>query len=624
MLTMTPTRVNDFVVKFANVNGSGSASANTLFARSILRMGVPVSARNIFPSNIQGLPTWFEVRVVESGWRGRRGGVDLMVAMNPQTWEVDVAEIDSGGYLFYDSTKPLPPSRFREDVTVLGMPLTAICNARYADARQRQLFKNIMYVGALSALLDIDPAEIERLLAEQYKGKEPLLDSNREALRMGRDYALSTFDCPLPLAVRRANAVGERIFVDGNSAAALGCVYGGATVAAWYPITPSSSMAEAFAKHCRKLRADAATGKHKYAIVQAEDELASIGMVIGAAWNGARAFTCTSGPGISLMQEFIGLAYFAEIPAVIFDVQRGSPSTGMPTRTQQADLILCAYASHGDTKHVLLFPEDPKECFEMGALAFDLADRLQTPVFVMLDLDLGMQDWLVDPFEWDDTRRMDRGKVMARADLDAGKEFGRYLDVDGDGIPYRTYPGTHPTRGAFFTRGTTKDRYARYTEEGSAYVDNMQRLLRKFETAKELVPAPVVQRAARPTRSGVIWFGSSSAPMAEALAALETDGVHLDRMRIRGFPFADEVTDFIQAHDHVFVVEQNRDAQLRMMLVNECGVAPDRLIAVLHYDGTPMTARFVRREIGEKARVFQGSGVRYEVPDTPGDPSRVS
>src|SRR5438477_6596895 len=514
--------VNDFVVKFANVNGSGSASANGLFARAILRMGVPVAARNIFPSNIQGLPTWYEVRIVEDGWRGRRGGVDLMVAMNPQTWEKDVAEIEPGGYLFYDSTKPMPASKFRTDVNAVGVPLTAICNEAYTDVRQRQLFKNIIYLGALSALLDIVPSEIERLFAEQYKGKEALLDSNRKALAMGRDYALENFECPLGLRVERRDKVGERIFIDGNSAAALGAVYGGATVAAWYPITPSSSLAEAFAKHCRKLRTDKATGRHKYAIIQAEDELASIGIVIGAAWNGARAFTATSGPGISLMQEFLGLAYFAEVPAVIFDVQRGSPSTGMPTRTQQADLLICAYASHGDTKHVMLLPEDPRELFEFCAQSFDLAERLQTPVFVLEDLDIGMNDWLCEPFTWDDKRSYDRGKVMSAEELEAGKTFGRYLDVDGDAIPYRTLPGTHPTKGAYFTRGTSRDRFAKYSEEGAVYADNMQRLVRKFETAKALVPAPVKRKAREAARFAVIYFGSTSAAMGEALVSLET------------------------------------------------------------------------------------------------------
>ncbi len=616
---MTPTasvvsRVNDFVVKFSNVNGSGSASANGLFAKAILRMGVPVAARNIFPSNIQGLPTWFEVRVVEAGWRGRRGGVDMAVAMNPQTWDKDLAEVDAGGYVFYDSTKPLPPSRFRTDVTPIGVPLTEICNAEYSDPRQRQLFKNIIYLGALSALLDIDAAEIERLFSEQYKGKEALLAPNKTALHLGRDHALANFDCPLPVHVKRSNKVGDRIFIDGNTASALGCVYGGATVAAWYPITPSSSLAEAFGSYCRKFRTDTVSGRKRYAIVQAEDELASIGMVIGAAWNGARAFTATSGPGVSLMQEFLGLAYFAEIPAVLFDVQRGSPSTGMPTRTQQADLICCAYASHGDTKHILLFPEDPTESFEFAATAFDLADRFQTPIFVMLDLDIGMQDWLTEPFRWDDSRRMDRGKVMTRAMLDAGRDFGRYLDVDGDGVPYRTYPGTHPAKGGYFTRGTTKDRYARYTEEGPVYVDNMQRLQRKFDTAKEVVPGPVTQQGPKPAKSGVIWFGSTGAAMSEALATLEDDGIRLDQLRIRAFPFADAIAEFINAHEHVFVVEQNRDAQMKSLLVNECGIDPARLVSILHYDGTPITARFITREITEKARLFNVVPMRKVAP----------
>ncbi len=605
---------NDFVVKFANVNGSGSASANQLFAKSILRMGIPVASRNIFPSNIQGLPTWFEVRVSEAGHLGRRGGVDLMVAMNPQTWDQDVKSIEPGGYLFYDATKPMPPSKFRDDITVIGMPLTEICNREYSDARQRQLFKNIIYVGALSALLDIDPKVIETLIGEQFKGKDKLIAPNVHALQLGRDYALAHLPCPLGLRLRHADRVGNRIYIDGNSAAALGCVYGGATMAAWYPITPSSSLAEAFARHCRRFRVDPDTGKNRFAIIQAEDELASIGMVIGAAWNGARAFTATSGPGISLMQEFIGLAYFAEIPAVIFDVQRGGPSTGMPTRTQQADIIACAYASHGDTKHVLLFPEDPRECFEFGAQAFDLADRLQTPIFVLLDLDIGMNDWLCEPLAWDDARRMDRGKVMTAADLEAGKDFGRYLDVDGDGIPYRTYPGTHPKRGAFFTRGTTKDRYARYSEEGPVYVDNMDRLLRKFETAKRLVPRPVRREAKHKTGHGVVYFGSTTPAMHEALTALEGQGIPLDALRVRGFPFHEDVTDFIATHEQVFVVEQNRDAQLRMLLVNEAGIDPAKLTSVLHYDGTPITARFIIREIAEKLVALNVMPLRKMVP----------
>jgi 2-oxoglutarate ferredoxin oxidoreductase subunit alpha len=585
--------VNDFVVKFANVNGSGSASANQLFAKAVLRMGVPVAARNIFPSNIQGLPTWFEVRISEAGYLGRRGGVDLMVAMNPQTWDKDVAGIDPGGYLFYDSTKPMPESKFRSDINVIGVPLTQMCNREYSDPRQRQLFKNIIYVGALAALLDMDIAVIEKLIGEQFQGKDKLIAPNIHALHMGRDYAKAHFKCPIGVRVRRADQVGERIFVEGNMAAALGAVYGGATVAAWYPITPSTSMAEAFASHCRRFRVDPETKKNRFAIIQAEDELASIGIVIGAAWNGARAFTCTSGPGISLMQEFIGLAYFSEIPAVIFDVQRGGPSTGMPTRTQQSDILVCAYASHGDTKHVLLFPEDPRECFEFGALSFDLADRLQTPIFVLLDLDIGMNEWLCEPFKWEGKSPMDRGKVMSYEDLEAGKDFGRYLDVDGDGIPYRTYPGTHPTRGAFFTRGTSKDRYARYSEEGPVYVDNMQRLLKKFETAKSLVPKPIRRQASHPTRHGAIFFGSTSPAMHEALETLEEHGINLNTLRVRGFPFSHEVTDFIAEHDQVFVIEQNRDAQLRTLLVSECNIDPRKLVSILHYDGTPITARFI-------------------------------
>ncbi len=614
MPTKTPiSSVNDFVVRFANVNGSGSASANELFARSVLRMGIPVSPRNIFPSNIQGLPTWYEVRITEEGHLGARGGVDLMVAMNPQTWDKDVAMIEPGGYLLYDSTKPMPMSKFRDDINVIGVPLTAICNREYTDPRQRQLFKNIIYVGALSALIDMNVAAIEKLIEEQFKGKEKLFAANKHALHLGRDWALLNLECPIGLRLKASDKVGDRIFIEGNSAAALGAVYGGASVCAWYPITPSSSLADAFTSHCRRLRVDPETKENKFAIVQAEDELASIGIVIGAAWNGARSFTATSGPGISLMQEFLGLAYFAEIPAVLFDVQRAGPSTGMPTRTQQCDVISCAYASHGDTKHVLLFPEDPAEAFEFGAQAFDLADRLQTPVFVMLDLDIGMNHRLCRPLKWDDSRKYDRGKVMTAADLDAGKEFGRYLDVDGDGIPYRTYPGTHPSKGAFFTRGTSRDRYARYTEEGAPYADNMQRLLRKFETAKNLVPRPVRKDAGKPTKYGVIYYGSTSPAMNEAIHMIEAKGRPLDMLRIRAFPFHQDVPDFIADHDYVFVVEQNRDAQLRSLIVNECGIDPVRLIPILHYDGTPITARFIAREIADDLEALKVTPLRKVV-----------
>jgi 2-oxoglutarate ferredoxin oxidoreductase subunit alpha len=593
---------NDFVVKFANVNGSGSASANELFAKAILRMGVPVSPRNIFPSNIQGLPTWYEVRVTERGWLGRRGGVDLMVAMNPQTWDADVAELSPGGYLFYDCSKPLPKSKFRDDINVIGVPLTEICNATYDDPRQRQLFKNIMYVGALSALLDMDVPAIEQLIGEQYRGKEKLLKPNLEALHLGRDWVTANLPHPIGLRIAKADAVGDRIFVEGNAAAALGCVYGGATVCAWYPITPSSSLAEAFTKYCQKYRVDPDIGQARHAIIQAEDEIASIGMVVGAGWNGARAFTTTSGPGISLMNEFIGLAYFAEIPVTIIDVQRGGPSTGMPTRTQQSDITMCAYASHGDTKHVLLLPEDPHECFAFSAAALDLADRLQTPVFVMTDLDIGMNQRLCAPFEWDGAAGYDRGKVLSAEDLEAGKEFARYKDLDGDGIPYRTWPGTHPDKGAYFTRGTSRNPQAQYSERGPDYVYNMERLLRKFETAKALVPQPMVVQSDLPTRHGAIFFGSTSPAMAEAIVALQADGIPLDTLRLRAFPFPDSVREFIDAHESVFVVEQNRDGQMRSLLVNEFGIDPARLVPVLHYDGTPITARFIAGAIAARLR----------------------
>jgi 2-oxoglutarate ferredoxin oxidoreductase subunit alpha len=608
--TKTIQRCNDFVIKFANVNGSGSASANDLFARAIIRMGVGVAPRNIFPSNIQGMPTWYEMRVSAAGWLGRRGGCDFMVAMNPQTWDRDVAEIDPGGYLLYDSTKQLPRSKFRDDLTVIGIPLTELCNREYTDARQRQLFKNIMYVGALAALVDMDFAEVEKLIGEQYRGKEKLIGANINALKIGYEYAKANFACPIGLRLERADMIGDRIFIDGNSASGLGAVYGGATVGAWYPITPSTSVIETFSSFCRKYRTDPETGAGRYAVVQCEDELASIGMVIGAGWNGARAFTATSGPGISLMQEFFGLAYFAEIPAVIYDVQRGGPSTGMPTRTQQSDLLSCAYASHGDTKHVLIFPEDPYECFELGAQAFDLAERLQTPVFVLLDLDIGMNDRLCKPFAWDDNHVYDRGKVMTKEELEAGKDFGRYLDVDGDGIPYRTIPGTHPSRGAFFTRGTTRNAYAKYSEAGTDYVYNMERLRRKFETAKKLVPAPILHAAKQPTPIGVIHYGSTSPAMDEASSLLDAQNIHVDTLRVRAFPFSDEVMNFIENHEQVFVVEQNESAQLRTLLINEGEINPKKLTRVLHYDGTPITARFISEKISAALSASKVSPIR--------------
>lgn len=593
---------NDFVIKFANVNGSGSASANELFARAVLRMGVPVSPRNIFPSNIQGLPTWYELRVCEQGWLGRRGGVDLMVAMNPQTWAQDLKEIEPGGYLFYDSTKP--PESLRSDVHAIGMPLTAICNGTYEDPRQRTLYKNIMAIGALAELMSVELDVVEKLLGEQYKGKEKLLDGNVRALKAGASFAREHLadQHPVGLKVKRADQVGERIFAEGNAATALGMVYGGATVCAWYPITPSTSVAEAFTSYCKQFRTDAERpedGK-RHAIVQAEDEIAAIGMILGAGWNGARAFTATSGPGVSLMTEFLGFAYFAEVPLTIVNVQRGGPSTGMPTRTQQADLLACAQAGHGDTQHVLLFPEDPRECFDMAADALDLADRLQTPVFVMSDLDIGMNQRLCRPFEWNDERRMDRGKLLRSEDLEAGKEFARYKDLDGDALSYRTLPGTHPKLGSYFTRGSTHNLRAEYSERGDDYLYIADRLVRKMATAARLAPQPLLRKAAKPTRLGVLYFGSTSPAMDEALALLAAQGLHIDACRLRAFPFADAVRDFIDAHDTVFVCEQNRDAQCRQLLITQFEPDPRKLKKLLHFDGTPITARFIAKGITQQ------------------------
>jgi len=590
----TQPKVNDLVVKFANVNGSGSASANTMFAKSVFRMGVPVSAKNIFPSNIQGLPTWYEVRINENGYTARRDGVDVMVAMNPQSYAQDLAELVTGGILIYDSSWPRRWER--EDITIIGVPIAKLCAERYEDIRQRQLFKNIVYVGVLSVLLDMDYDTIKQLVSDQFAGKTKLIEPNLGALQMGRDYALEHIDVTSPWTVAKSDKTQGQIFTTGNKAAGLGAVYAGATVASWYPITPSTSVVEEFERYLNRFRKQE-DGTLLGAVVQAEDELAAAGMAIGANWNGARAFTATSGPGISLMSEFIGLAYFAEIPLVLLDIQRGGPSTGMPTRTQQSDILTCAYASHGDTRHVLLFPRDPNECFSLTADAFDLAERLQTPVFVVSDLDIGMNDWVVDPFEWDDSRTFDRGKVLDAEGLEATADWGRYKDVDGDGIGYRTLPGAHPDKGAYFTRGTSHNEYARYTEDGRIHAQTLDRLNRKFETAAAMVPKPVVRKADKPTRFAILNFGSTDPAVGEAIDYLKVDGVTMDHMRLRAFPFSREVADFINRYDQVFVVEQNRDAQMRQLLIIEAEIAAEKLVPVLSYDGMPVTANFVRETI---------------------------
>ncbi len=583
-------RVNDFVVKLANVNGTGSASANSLFMKSIFRMGIPVMGKNYFPSNIQGLPTWYEVRVTRDGHTARSGNVDLMVAMNAQTYREDLAEVSPGGYLLYDSTWPRSRDLVRDDVTVLGVPLSGLCNEHFDGARARILMKNVCYVGALAALLDIDLDVIRALLEQTFASKKSLVAFNLSAIQLGYDYARENFDCPLPLRVEAMDQTAGKVMIDGNTAAALGCLYAGATVGAWYPITPSTSLMDAFKAFCHRYRVDPDTGERNFCIVQAEDELAAIGMVLGAGWNGARAFTPTSGPGISLMNEFIGFGYFAEIPAVLFDVQRVGPSTGMPTRTQQCDLLACAYASHGDTRHVLLFPSDPAECFETAVQAFDLAERLQTPVFVLSDLDIGMNDWMVPELAWDESYRPDRGKVLDAGQLEQAKEFYRYRDVDGDGICYRSLPGVHP-KGAYFLRGSGHNERAEYTEDAGEYQALVDRLQRKWDTAKSMVPEPAISDSGN--QLAIISLGSCDGAVREATEQLGRRGVALDYMRIKAFPFGSAVQEFIDRHERLFVVEQNRDAQLRTLLVNELEPDMTKLVPLLHYSGLPIDSRFI-------------------------------
>jgi len=601
-------RVNDFVIKFANVNGTGSASANHLFAKSIFRLGIPVSPRNVFPSNIQGLPTWYEVRVNENGYLGRKDAVDIMVAMNAQSFLDDVNSVEPGGHLLYDSTKAIDTAQYRSDINWIGIPITEICLREFSNPKQRQLFKNIVYVGALIALLDIEFSVVKDLVKDQFAGKEKLITPNVFALELGCQWVKENIPCPLNIQVKRLDKLNGSILIDGNEAAGLGCVYAGATVAAWYPITPSTSLVDGYSKYCERLRIDPGSGKKKFAIVQAEDELSAIGMVIGANWNGARAFTATSGPGLSLMSEFLGLAYYAEVPVVLFDVQRGGPSTGMPTRTQQSDLLAAAYASHGDNKHILLFPANPNESFQMAVAAFDIAERFQTPVIPMLDLELGMNDWTTNKFEWDDSTRYDRGKVLSADDLDALDDWGRYKDVDGDGIGYRTYPGTHPDKGAFLTRGTSHDAYARYSEKGSDYVEGMERLLRKFDFAAEVLPAPVIKPSEQNSLYGVIYYGTTDPAMDEALDLLKEQGIELDALRVRAFPFSNDVFSFIEHHKRVFVVEQNRDGQMRTLMINEGDIDPGKLDAVLYYAGMPITATFIADTIiGKLQKLIPGS-----------------
>ena len=588
-------KVNDFVIKFANVNGSGSASANNMFAKALFRMGIPVSPHNIFPSNIQGLPTWYEVRINESGYLGRREGVDLMVAMNEQTIKKDIDSAVSGGFILYDSSKALANELHRDDVHYLPIPLKDICLQEFEKPAQRQLFKNIVYVGALSAFLNIDFKILTEMVSDQFRGKEKLILPNIHALELGHQYASENFDCPLPLQLKTSDKNKSKILIDGNTAIGLGCVYGGATIGAWYPLTPSTSVVDSFRKYCNRLRIDPGTGKKKFSIIQAEDELAAIGIAIGAGWNGARAFTASSGPGVSLMQEFLGLAYFSEVPVVLFNIQRVGPSTGMPTRSQQSDLLTCAYASHGDTKHILLFPATPKECFEFAADSFDLADRIQSPIIVMSDLELGMNDQICDTLNWDDKREYDRGKVLDADQLEEIEKFGRYLDSDDDGIPYRTYPGTHPTKGSYFTRGSSHDAYAAYTEDGNTYAEMMDRLTKKMITAISYLPEPEISKTKN--KLGMIYLGTTTSAIQETMDSLGKKGISLDTMRIRAFPFHDSVADFINSHELVYVIEQNRDAQLKSLLKIECNANESQMHSILSYNGILITATHIEADI---------------------------
>jgi len=586
-------RINDFAIKLANVNGTGSASANSLLMQAIFRMGIPVSGKNLFPSNIQGLPTWYEIRVNKDGHTARTSEYDVMVAMNAETYARDIKEVQSGGYVLYDSSWPMAQAMLREDVTFLGVPYAELCNDAFAQARERTLMKNITYVGTLAALLGIDMGVISEMLSEKFGKKPALMESNRKAIELGHKYAVDHLPCPLPIQLEKMNGPKDAILIDGNTATALGCVYAGATVAAWYPITPSTSVLDAFKTFCEKFRTDKATGERRYCILQAEDELAAVGMVIGASWNGARAFTSTSGPGISLMNELIGLAYYAEIPTVIVDVQRVGPSTGMPTRTQQGDILLCAYASHGDTKHILLFPSNPRECFTLAVEAFDLAERFQTPVFLLSDLDIGMNDWVVPRLEWDDGYKPDRGRVLTKEELEVLPKFYRYSPADELEVAARSLPGIHP-KGSFFTRGSGHNKLGGYTEIPAEYQDVMERLLRKHTRARHEVPEAIVDLRTGPggkkATFGVVTVGGCDLAVREALDKLGAQGIVGDYMRIRAFPFGDEVTDFLDAHDHVFVVEQNRDAQLKTLLTLETTVPKDKLSSVLAWGGFPLQA----------------------------------
>jgi 2-oxoglutarate ferredoxin oxidoreductase subunit alpha len=588
------TIVNDFSIQIATVNGSGSQSANSVLLRSIFRMGIPVSGKNLFPSNIAGLPTWYTIRASKDGYVARKKEIDLLIAMNPETSREDMLSLPVGAAAIYEESADL--RQFRNDVACYPVPFDKLTAAVCPEAKLRKLVKNMIYVGVAAQLLKMDLTDVEAALRKQFAKKQKAADLNWAAVQAGYEYASANFTKNDPFVLEAMNETKGKIIIDGNAAAALGCIFAGCTVVMWYPITPSSSLVENFIDYAKRYRVEA-DGKATFAIVQAEDELAAIGAVLGAGWAGARAMTSTSGPGISLMAEFAGLGYYAELPGVIFDVQRTGPSTGMPTRNQQGDLLSVAFLSHGDTKHVMLIPGSVKECYEMAQAAFDLAEQLQTPVFVMSDLDLGMNNWMSEPFTYPD-KPINRGKVLSAEDLTKLGGFARYKDVDGDGIGYRTLPGTDHPLAAYFTRGSGHNEKAQYTERPDDYFNNMERLSKKFETARSLVPRPEVVQTGK-SKIGLIAFGSSDFATRESRDQLSKEyNLDTDYLRIRAFPFSREVHEFVASHDRVYVIEQNRDAQMLSLL--KLDLAADEIVklrSIRHFNGLPIDARSVTDDL---------------------------
>ena len=594
--------VNDFTIRVATVNGSGSQSSNLVLTNAIFRMGVPVAPKNVFPSNIEGLPTWFDVRVTSKGYRCRTRDVDVLVALNGATWQQDVAGVKPGGAVVHEATYPLTNETQRDDLTYYGVPFVALAKEHFGDKGDlRKYLMNMIYVGALAHLLEIPTETVEEGLRAQFRSKASAVEGNMQAVMVGYDYARDNLEKRDKYVLERMSGKTDGyLFMEGNRAAALGCVMGGCTVAAWYPITPSSSLCEYFIQYCDKYRLDPETKERNVAIVQAEDELAAAGMVFGAGWAGARAMTSTSGPGISLMAEYAGYGYYAEIPGVIFDVQRAGPSTGLPTRTMQGDVAFAYTLSHGDTKHIVLLPATVREAYELAMEAFDLADRFQTPVFVLSDLDLGMNSWMTKPLPYP-KKPFDRGKVLAAEDLSSMKSWGRYRDVDKDGIPYRTLPGTQHPNAGFFTRGTGHDEEARYSEQPDVWQRGLDRLLRKLETARTSVPAPAVDDKNHPV--AILAYGTTHHAVVEARDKLKDAGLEVDYMRVRALPLSPEVATFVKRHERVYVVEQNRDGQLYAILRTEL---PTHLIgkleSICHYNGVPIDAHVIVDPVLEAER----------------------